>query len=453
MIRRLLLLTALLVLAGCGRTVIGQAAPEMWSANRVAGLAITDGPSGLRQNAPAPAVKVSGADGGATDKLATAAVEDVQQYWMKQFPDLGGDSYQPVANLLSYDSKVGGGVVCGSETKGLVNAFHCPGSDLVAWDRGKLLPTLNKSFGDMSVVAVLAHEIGHAVQTRLGVTGSTIMLEQQADCYAGAYFRWVAAGGSPRFVMSTGPGLNQVLAALFFIRDTPGSAVDSPNAHGNAFDRLSAFQAGFGEGPARCARIDQAEIDRRVTQETAEGANANEGELSPSDPQARDDLDATIRAVFGTDQPEVSTELTCGEGPVAFCPEEKRVELDLDALDRIAAPANAGGLGDFAAFAEVVSRIALARQSADGKPVTGLPAGQRSACMTGAWAAAIGPNDGQALRLSPGDLDEAVAEMLGEKSLIAADDAGQAVPSGFARVDAFRTGFTSGLDACAAMGG
>jgi predicted metalloprotease len=83
--------------------------------------------------------------------------------------------------------------------------------------------------------------------------------------------------------------------------------------------------------------------------------------------------------------------------------------------------------------------------------LTGLLAARRTACMTGAWAARIRPDAGQALTLSPGDLDEAVAEMLAKDSLIATDASGKIIPSGFARVDAFRTGFTSGIGACAAM--
>ncbi|MCO8275524.1 neutral zinc metallopeptidase [Actinoplanes sp. TRM 88003] len=454
MMRRLLPLVAvMLTLAGCSRTVAGKAVPEMWTADRVAGLAITDGLSGLREDAPAPQAEVTGAGNGRIDRLAIAAVEDVQQFWLTEFRSLGRGEYRPVANLLSYDSAVGAGQACGAETRGLVNAFHCPSEDLVAWDRGALLPDLAERFGDMAVVTVMAHEIGHAVQSRLGVSGRTILLEQQADCYTGAYFRLVAAGESPRFTLSTGPGLNQVLTTMFFIRDSPGSAVDAPDAHGNAFDRVSAFQAGFGEGPVRCARMDESEVDRRVTQETADTATADEGQLRPSDPDARADLEATVRAVFGADQPSVATEPVCGDAPASFCPDPGVVALDLDALDRIAAPARDGGLGDFAAFAEVVSRFALARELRSGRPVEGLVAAQRAACLTGAWAAAIGPGDGQALGLSPGDLDEAVAEMLGRQSRIAADVTGAAVPSGFARVDAFRTGFNRGVEVCATLGG
>lgn len=71
----------------------------------------------------------------------------------------------------------------------------------------------------------------------------------------------------------------------------------------------------------------------------------------------------------------------------------------------------------------------------------------RTACLTGAWAGATNQN-GVRLRLSSGDLDEAVAELLADKSLIAADVNGTVVPSGFARVEAFRDGFYQGSGLC-----
>src|SRR3954454_2598291 len=125
----------------------------------------------------------------------------------------------------------------------------------------------------MSVVTVLAHETGHAVQFKLGAKSGitqatkTIVKEQQADCYAGAFFRWIADGKSKRFQISTGEGLNRIMATMFFIRDPVGTDANKPGAHGLAWDRVYAFQAGFGDGPKRCAKIDQAEIDSRIKEQ------------------------------------------------------------------------------------------------------------------------------------------------------------------------------------------
>lgn len=138
----------------------------------------------------------------------------------------------------------------------------------------------------------------------------------------------------------------------------------------------------------------------------------------------------------------------------AFWKKELPVDFDkeftpvkgLISLVRIGTPPQQGaqgGIGGFAAIAEIALRFALAVEHATGHAVDGPSTGQLTACQTGMWAGTITPGDQGALQLSPGDLDEAVAEMLMGSSLIAADVNGATVPSGFARVQAFRDGFTS----------
>ena len=114
---------------------------------------------------------------------------------------------------------------------------------VMAWDRGVLVPTAQRFFGDTSVSALIAHEYGHAVQHMAGlVNGETpiIVAEQQADCFAGVYLRWVAEGHSPRFTVSTGDGLDHVLAGLITIREpvlTPKDTELIDQGHGTASDR------------------------------------------------------------------------------------------------------------------------------------------------------------------------------------------------------------------------
>ncbi|MEU4470091.1 neutral zinc metallopeptidase [Micromonospora sp. NPDC023888] len=454
-------LVAAALLAGCARSVSGTGDAERWNATTVAGLEITNGASGPRPGVPDSPLAVVGGDGGELDRLARNAVDDVQRYWRDELPATFGRRFEPVVRLISYDSTGPDTTVCGTGTAGVVNAFYCRADDSVAWDRGQLLPLLDDSFGPMAVVAVLAHEVGHAVQSRLGTTDgrtSSIVREQQADCYAGSVFRWVAEGNAPHFQLAIGPGLNQVLATLFFIRDAVGTGFDAEGAHGNAFDRVSAFQFGFGEGPARCLRMDEAEVRRRITQPASGQAStldAGGGNLRVDDRNALRALEQTLRAAFdrhGVATPTVDPSAPpCAEvrgtAPASYCPLTKTVGLDLAELARIGTPPDqgtGGGLGDFAAFAEVASRYALAVQHAAGYPLTGLSTAQRTACLTGVWAATITAGRGALLQLSPGDLDEAVAEMLRPRSLIAADVNGAGIPSGFARVEAFRDGFTGG---------
>lgn len=185
-------LVALVAATVLGTAACGDKAPPATpGAGNVAGLPVTHFESGLRTDAPRPDLRVKNASGGEDDQLATAAIADVQAYWTEALPaEFGGKRFEPVKSLLSYDSKRDTeDTACGS-VKQLVNAFYCAGDDSVAWDRGVLLPMLRKRFGPMSVVTVLAHEFGHAIQYRLGATAGiskstpTVVKEQQADCFA-----------------------------------------------------------------------------------------------------------------------------------------------------------------------------------------------------------------------------------------------------------------------------
>ena len=91
-----------------------------------------------------------------------------------------------------------------------------------------------------------------------------MVAEQQADCFAGVYMRWVAEGKSPRFTLSTGEGLNSLLATVISFRDPlcPTGESDG-DEHGSAFERISAFQFGFTDGAAACVAIDKDEIAQR----------------------------------------------------------------------------------------------------------------------------------------------------------------------------------------------
>jgi hypothetical protein len=134
------------------------------------------------------------------------------------------------------------------------------------------------------------------------------------------------------------------------------------------------------------------------------------------------------------------------------------VAVDMNGLVAIGTPPRRGqagnGIGDFAAFAEVASRYVLSVQKAVGLPLDNAAAGLRTACLVGAWTNLNmnTPANNRAhvgtLFLTAGDLDKAVAELLSNGSVIASDVNGNKVPSGFARVEAFRVGFLSGSGPC-----
>ncbi len=93
----------------------------------------------------------------------------------------------------------------------------------------------------------LAHEWGHAIQDQAGVVGPTIAMEQQADCFAGAWVGHVADGGAPLLHLRQ-DNLDTGLAGFLTFRDPPGSDPTADDAHGSAFDRVGAFQEGYDNG-------------------------------------------------------------------------------------------------------------------------------------------------------------------------------------------------------------
>lgn len=471
------------LLAGCGQTVQGTAtaAVDKIDVNSVAGLPITDSPDGPKQGAPNATLPVAGGMSTPEDTLAVNALSDVFEYWRTAMPKyFPGSTFTAPQKFNSYDSRVGGPEICQQQTKGLENAFYCNLDKSVSWDRGVLLPVFAKQFGPNSIATVLAHEMGHSVQYQLGsksgITPSTptIVLEQQADCYAGTFFRWAAEGHAKHFAVATGAGLNRILAALLFIGDVAGqSAKSGPSAHGSAFDRIYAFETGFSKDPTACAAINEQDVNSRSTEHllNKQEQQQNNGDIDVEQalPMVKDSLDQAFSSA-GSPSPQVQDGAgTCGAAntpPVSYCADDNSINVDMSSLQNIGNGSFPTGTllnmagkpagGDFSAFAEFASRYTLSVQKHVGLSIDGPAAGLRSGCLTGAWAAYTnqkGAPGQRKLRLAAGDLDEAVAEMLQPNSVITDDDNGNGVRSGFARVEAFRIGFLQGSAQCSGQFG
>lgn len=470
------------VSACAGQSIPGHPRPSAdVSPVAVAGLPVTEGPSGLRPGVSTVKLPVRGYAGTDVDKLAVDALADIETFWSRTMREDFHTRFRPPRTVLSYDSRTGGGKVCGVTTRGKRSVEYCAAKDVLAWDRGALLPALNAKFGPMAVVTVIAHEMGHAVQHRLAKGDAPLVAAQQADCYAGSFIRWVADGKAKHLRVSTGDGLNEVLSAMLFVRDDDTA---DPTTLGSSFDRVTAFQLGFTNGATRCAKIDETEVHQRVTELGFTQASEVNDNL-PVDDTSVSLLGQSLNAAFKQTAPTppaiVPGTGSCQDGtgtpPASFCPADNTVDIDETALNAIAAlptdtglaPADAqptttpaagptgSGLGDFAAFAEIASRYALAVQQSLGMPLDDQNAGLRTACLTGAWAGVIrhhisaGPTP--QLLLGPGDLDEAIAELLSPTSMIAAGIDGIKVPAGFARINSFQDGFLQGSSTCTSQYG
>ena len=102
--------------------------------------------------------------------------------------------------------------------------------------------------GDFAAAFVLAHEFGHAMQARLPQKERPgILNELQADCFAGAWSRYVQDEG----YLAQGD-LDEATLAVFSARDLPGTKFTDPAAHGSGFERTRAFTDGYSDGADAC---------------------------------------------------------------------------------------------------------------------------------------------------------------------------------------------------------
>ena len=130
----------------------------------------------------------------AYDGYLTAAFSDIEAFWKAQFPTVYGNDFTPLSGGIyaAYPERTEPIPGCGTpettyaDVEG--NAFYCVDGDFMAYDDAELLPQLVDQLGQSAVAVVLAHEFGHAVQFRADeFEQPTILKEQQADCFAGAW--------------------------------------------------------------------------------------------------------------------------------------------------------------------------------------------------------------------------------------------------------------------------
>ncbi|MGH3760150.1 neutral zinc metallopeptidase [Actinophytocola sp.] len=409
---------------------------------------------------------IENTDDGPIDRLAAAVLTDLRSYWTETFPatfggewkDLSGGYYS--VDTADDDAPTPPCVDKPTDVEG--NAFYCPNADVMAWDRAALLPVLRERFGEAAVMLVLAHEMGHAVQRRAGLTVEkqqespdeypTILIEAQADCYAGAFVRWVVDDNATHLQLAA-DGMDSALESLITFRDPIGTEQTDEGAHGDAFDRVSAFQDGYDEGATLCSEMS---VDNRVfTQSGFRDASdaANGGNLDFA--QLFESIEPTLEQYFDSlvtqrgkqwRQPQLAPtderpDCAGDQGPVAFCPDSTEISFDTgDELPRIHTT-----IGDYATGTLLASRYALSALTELQKPTEGEEAQHDTVCLAGAFTGSLLGLEDQFL--SPGDLDEAIQVLLAY-DYAARDMAGQGIDTGFERVRDFRKGVLEGDKTC-----
>jgi predicted metalloprotease len=421
---------------------------------------------------------VSRAAAGATtrakpyESTVRLTIADLQDYWSDTMPAVYGIAYTriPPRRILPYTSRsklphCGRGKVSYRDLA--ANAFYCTAGKFIAYDDENLFPQLAANFGDFTIALTLAHEWGHAIQDQAGLTGPTIALEQQADCFAGAWVQHLADGDSKLLSLREG-NLDAGLAGFLTFRDPPGSDPTADGAHGSAFDRVGAFQEGYDGGAPRCADFENhapplTDIPFSSRSEVDSGGNLPYRDVIPA---TADDLDiywsellpdyVSVAHITPYD-PDKALPTCDGDtlsraeavNGIAYCPASNTIAYDHKLL-----PSVYKRSGDFGVAVVVAAEWAVAMQDLEG--VTGDPKARelQQSCFTGSWAGSVARGehdpDGTGLTLSAGDLDEAI-----QSFLIFRDDAKVKAGTGataFENVEAFRSGFFQGEQACLSDG-
>lgn len=470
--------------------------PEAPNPSQVAGAPVVNGTSGLRPGAPAPTRPIEDGDGGEIDNLSAMAVSDIEQFWGGAYASPLKGKFTPVNAVFSWDSRYKNGSFCGEPTNDTVNAMWCgskeprdqncpddrpsppalctPSYNTIGWDRGVLMPQQRDAGGDMGAVVVLAHEYGHAIQhmaelVEVKNAASATVAEQQADCFAGAYMRWVADGKSARFSLSTGDGLAKLLLVMIGIRDpllTAGNPAERRLVHGSAFERVTAFQFGFDGGVSTCAGIDEKEIEQRrsnLPPELLEHGNTGESLINADTSKS---VTEALNKLFAPQPPPqlAFDQPPCPDArpsaPAWYCPSSNTIVVDMPRLVVLGTSLARGSpldmmgplFGDYTAYSVLVSRFMLAvEKQHGGLALDNTNAGLRTACLTGVATAKLSKpvtvSGGDSIALSGGDVDEAVSGLLAN-GRAAGDVNGESAPSVFARVAAFRVGVLGDENGC-----
>jgi predicted metalloprotease len=192
--------------------------------------------------------------------VVLAATEDT---WHGIFGQLGKKYKEPT--LVLFSGRVDS--ACG-KASAAVGPFYCPGDQQLYIDLSFFhdLKTRYSAPGDFAQAYVIAHEVGHHVQTLLGISAQvqaakrgkseaesnalSVRQELQADCFAGLYGH---AANVDRNILDPGD-LEEALTAATAIGDdrlqkgAGREVVPDSFTHGSSAQRVRWFRAGFDTG-------------------------------------------------------------------------------------------------------------------------------------------------------------------------------------------------------------
>ncbi len=196
-------------------------------------------------------------------KFVAVVLGDTEDVWGGTFRKMGRTYEEPKLVLFSQTVESACGMA-GSAT----GPFYCPADKKVYLDLSFFedMRTRFGASGDFAQAYVIAHEVGHHVQTLLGIadkvraiqsrSGSvernklSVMMELQADCFAGV---WANKAHESRQILESGD-IEEGLNAASAIGDdriqkrTQGRVVPDAFTHGSSEQRVRWFKIGLERG-------------------------------------------------------------------------------------------------------------------------------------------------------------------------------------------------------------
>ncbi len=206
--------------------------------------------------------------------FVSVILADTEETWTELFAQKG-KTYQKPRLVLFRDAVDS---ACGM-AESAVGPFYCPADQQVYIDLG-FFDQLQHRFnapGDFAQAYVIAHEVGHHVQTLLGISGKVqaarkrlsetegnkllVQLELQADCFAGV---WTYHADAGRQLLEAGD-VEEGLAAASAVGDdtlqkqAKGYVTPDSFTHGSAAQRTEWFSTGLRSGDIdRCSTFAKA---------------------------------------------------------------------------------------------------------------------------------------------------------------------------------------------------
>lgn len=427
------------VAAGCTTSISGSATKADPFKHEKNATAI------LEDAGVADDVTLEGTTGSATDTLVINAMSDLIEYWSQHAEEVFGVAeIDPLEGGIwavdSQDPDAPTPPGCGiQEPAGYTNnAFYCPKGDAIAYDI-HYLETIYQQYGDLDVAFVFAHEYGHALQGRFVPVQKSIVDETQADCFTGAWARSVTAGDAKYWLadeeLLDGPIGDYVLE----LGDPAGHDPNAQGAHGSVFDRVSAIQEGYFDGPTSCmSNFNDDRVFVAAEFDEVSGSADGKGNV-PADlaiEQSAEVAEAGLSDLLEGDAPQMTVDDPgCAAAKlVQDCVAAGTIDVtDMEQLNALHEE-----YGDFSVFTLVaMAYTAYVEQTLAEQPQT-----TRQVCVVATLAADLA-DDGL---LSPGDLDEAVTTIF---RLTEDTDLIEVAPgSAWDRIDAFRVGYYQGMSAC-----